>query len=441
MHRRLSEGIRVYWISCSGSIGATKEEHRVHWQSNWPADAAAISVDYDVERQYGVATMTLSLPSAIVVDVETTGFGKHDRVVEIAAVTLASGTWEIEDEFDTLINPERDVGPVGVHGISASMVELAPVFGDVIGSVARRMHGRVLVAHNLPFDRRMLCGEFYRHGVDLLPGEGLCTLRATRKKLPQACKDLGIVLDQQHRALADARATAELAKRIWHDNRMPSAVAAHVGETSAPSDLHTIRRGLTDKGISEMHRIVSLAHYPNYDERICCYLDALDWILDDAVINSQERRSLEHLAKDLGISHEEQQQAHQTYLDSILKAALRDGVVTKAESKLVTKIAKQLGLPHAKILPVPEQPIVATVRSGMRICFTGTAMVDGAHIDRDALVQLAQARGLVPVNRVTKQGCDMLVAADPSSASRKAKAARKYGIPVMSIKQFFDNHG
>ena len=61
----------------------------------------------------------------VVIDCETTGLGSHDRIVEIAALTLDPRTWELTDEYDTLINPERDVGPVGIHGITASMVQTA----------------------------------------------------------------------------------------------------------------------------------------------------------------------------------------------------------------------------------------------------------------------------------------------------------------------------
>ena len=51
------------------------------------------------------------------VDVETTGFGRQDRIVEIAIVCLdADGL--VVDEFSTLINPQRDVGAVEVHGMN-----------------------------------------------------------------------------------------------------------------------------------------------------------------------------------------------------------------------------------------------------------------------------------------------------------------------------------
>lgn len=55
---------------------------------------------------------------------------------------------------------------------------------------------------------------------------------------------------------------------------------------------------------------------------------------------------------------------------------------------------------------------------------------------RDDLRVLARKAGLVPVQGVTKKGCDVLVAADLASASGKARAARHYGKPVVSVADF-----
>jgi len=118
----------------------------------------------------------------IVVDCETTGFGKSDRVVEIAAITLDPDTLQVVDEYDTLVNPERDTGHVGIHGVTASMVEAAPVFREIAAALARRLGGAILVAHNLAFDQRMLAQEYGRLGSTFSPGQGICTLRATSEK-------------------------------------------------------------------------------------------------------------------------------------------------------------------------------------------------------------------------------------------------------------------
>jgi DNA polymerase III epsilon subunit-like protein len=62
-----------------------------------------------------------------VVDLETTGLfpQQHDRIVEIAIVTV-SDAGHIEQEWSTLVNPQRDVGPTHIHGITAREVLDAP---------------------------------------------------------------------------------------------------------------------------------------------------------------------------------------------------------------------------------------------------------------------------------------------------------------------------
>ena len=42
---------------------------------------------------------------------------------------------------------------------------------------------------------------------------------------------------------------------------------------------------------------------------------------------------------------------------------------------------------------------------------------------------------------MTKMNCDLLVAADASSSSGKARKARDYGIPVLSVAEFVEQLG
>ena len=97
-------------------------------------------------------------------DVETTGFNKNDRIVEIALVTFKNG--ELLEEWSTLLNPQRDVGKSNIHGITASMVSTAPLFEEVVNDIFRIINGRVLVAHQFSFDARMLAQELNRLDVD-----------------------------------------------------------------------------------------------------------------------------------------------------------------------------------------------------------------------------------------------------------------------------------
>ncbi|MGM1064617.1 exonuclease domain-containing protein, partial [Saccharothrix sp. Mg75] len=147
-----------------------------------------------------------------VVDVETTGFAarRADRVVEVAVVRVDDGG-RITDEWCTLVNPGRDLGPQHVHRISAADVWHAPSFAEVAGALAERLAGRVVVAHNLAFDARFLAAEFARAGVDV-EVDGLCTMRLAggRRSLAACCAAAGIEPGTAHSALDDARATALL---------------------------------------------------------------------------------------------------------------------------------------------------------------------------------------------------------------------------------------
>ena len=374
----------------------------------------------------------------MVVDVETTGFGRFDRVVEIAIITLEPETWETQDEYDTLINPQRDVGPTGVHGVTAGMVELAPVFAEILGPVTRRLRKAMLIGHNLSFDTRMLRHEFERQGVPIDFGEGLCTLGATRAKLDQACKANGIRLTSAHRALADARATAQLARKLgfrgWHDSVRPVQVEA----IPSGGHSHTHRRDLADAGASPMHRVVSRSQYPHGEEGITQYLDALDWVLDDGVIDRTEAAAMNELAREWGISPGRQHEAHGLYLKCMVEAAERDGFVSKAEHEILIRIANQLQV-DTDTVPEPDTRHGAIEPfPGMRICFTGQAVVGGQPRRRPDLEALARENGWVPVRYVTKKNCDVLVAADPSTMSGKAKKARVYGKPVLSVAEFLN---
>ena len=377
----------------------------------------------------GKAVMSSDLSKYVVVDVETTGFGRNDRIVEIAAVTLDPSTWESVDEFDTLINPERDVGPVGVHGINAGMVEAAPTFSEIVPAIAARLQGAVLVAHNLVFDTRMLRQEFDRRGVTVDLGYGFCTYEMTGMKLFAACGAFDIPLSQQHRALADARATAELARRLRPNGRTIQTKAASIGAVPPAVRHHTLRRGLADAGISPMHRIVSCADLPKRSSAVQQYLDMLDWALDDGVIDPQERSQMSELASDLGISERARQNAHRAYLDCIIRAAERDGVISQAENDLIVQIAVQLGVGDASIPEVTPVASIENVAKGSRVCFTGTP-------NKARLEALARQAGFVPVKTVSKKGCDVLVAADASTSSGKARNARKWDIPIVPVHEF-----
>jgi DNA polymerase-3 subunit epsilon len=373
-----------------------------------------------------------------VIDCETTGFGKHDRMLEIAVVVLDGRTLETIDEFDTLINPMRDVGRSDIHGIKPGMLAAAPAFEEVVAGLARRIDGSVLVGHNLRFDAEFLARECERAGAIFEAGAGICTYQVTGAKLAAAADHFGISIEGHHRALVDARATAELLRRVFEE---VDATPACMPAANRPEAVRTLRReAVGAPSTTPLARLLSRACYPSSLDACIRYFDMLDFILADGAVSTDEQRALDGQIAELGLSRTQVDAMHLAYYRSILRAVERDGHVSDAEHALLVSIAGALSIPSAEIPGVTQ--VVAPrggdeLTAGMRVCFTGAAIgSDGSPIERDELERLAAANGLQPVSSVTKKSCDLLVAADPESASGKAQKARQYGVPVISIGEF-----
>lgn len=373
-----------------------------------------------------------------VIDVETTGLYSTDRVVEIAVVTLdRNGT--IVDEFDCLTNPLRDPGPTWLHGLTPSILRDAPVFEDIALHLAALLDGAVVAAHNLRFDRRLLDYEFNRVEIDIDWGDGLDTLRAVDGcKLGAACADYGIEFHGAHRALNDARATAQLLLRV-----------AHVFGTCRPATASPlsgdIPRVITREGFTavdiERPYVSQLASSLHSPADVAPYVTLLDHAVADLKLDADERRELALLADDLGLTERGRVRAHKDFLTGLIDSALDDGVVTDNEFDQLCRAAALLEVDDAVVCartnPYRIMTVPLELQAGLRVCFTGSAQwPNGEPIDRGELEDLARQHNLEPVGSVTKVNCDLLVAADSASMSGKAKNAQKFGIPVASAARF-----
>lgn len=151
-----------------------------------------------------------------VVDVETTGLARDDRIVS-AAVYRLDARGEVEDHWYTLVNPERDPGPVWIHGLTSDVLEGAPLFPEIAAEFAERLDGRVLVAHNAIFDWSMIAREYARAGRTAPTRQRLCTIALSKElalplpnhKLESLAAHFGVVQQRAHHALDDARVLAE----------------------------------------------------------------------------------------------------------------------------------------------------------------------------------------------------------------------------------------
>jgi DNA polymerase-3 subunit epsilon len=165
----------------------------------------------------------LSAPIAtaefMVVDTETNGLAGHDcELTEVGAVLVGGG--ELHDRWSSLCRTGAPLrrGIQRLTGITQAMVEGAPSLEDVLPSMADLMRGRVLVAHNAPFDRRVLRQAFGRIGLPWPDPPVMCTAAMARSMLPlQRRRGLGVLADAlgievetAHRALADAETCARV---------------------------------------------------------------------------------------------------------------------------------------------------------------------------------------------------------------------------------------
>jgi DNA polymerase-3 subunit epsilon len=388
---------------------------------------------------------------------ETTGLfpQKHDRILEIGIVSV-SEDGDVLDEWSTLINPGRDVGPTNVHGITARDVLEAPTFREVAGHVIGSLNGRTLVAHNARFDTHFLDYEFERAGLGTrAPTPSLCTmelsssyLRGTSRKLKDCCTAASVLHVDEHTAIGDARAVAGLLRFYlsqsgrpvpWgHTNRLTRRHWWPAFDTSTDQVPARTRVGAARRPDEWLERISSQLPR-NPEPRVEAYLDVLETAMLDGYLSLHEEEALIQVAVDLGLHRDQIAAVHATFLDAMAIAAWEDGVVTDAELTDLNNVARMLGLPQGLVRIALDRAEKFAGRSaggggfrlqlGDQVVFTGELSVP-----RSQLEDLVQQAGL-KCGGITKK-TKVVVAADPDSQSGKAAKARSYGVPVITEAAF-----
>lgn len=396
----------------------------------------------------------MSAAGFAIIDFETTGLfpGGQDRVVEVAVVH-ADELGRVTGEWDTLVNPGRDLGPQRIHHIQAADAMDAPTFAQIASRLVSLLEGRVLVAHNASFDTRFLLAELARLGyVPASPLVELCTMKLARDILPgsgrslaDCCDAYDIAIGDAHRASADTLATARLlecyirsapgwdgwehqldlaSRTIWLPLDLPRTEWMPRPDATGAPQLHFLQR-IT----------VKLPEYVGPDE---CndYLALLDRALLDRQLSVHESRGLVELAENLGISRTTVEGLHREYFAAVAAVAWADGVLTADETTDLEAVGSLLAIPpavvhDAMIAPlVPAAvPVLANVfelLAGDVVVLTGEMSRPRSDWDREL-----NFHGFGTGNAVTKK-VKLVAAADPDTLSGKARKARDYGIPVVA---------
>jgi DNA polymerase III epsilon subunit family exonuclease len=166
----------------------------------------------------------------VVVDVETTGtHPEMADLVEVAAVRVRGA--KVTDRWSTFVNPGRPIFGNQMHGITDADVNGAPSPAEAARAALDFVGDATIVGHSVGFDIGFLEAAL-GDGTRIEKGRYLDTLTLARDGYPdlpsytlgELSKFFGVPLQQAHRALPDAEATAELLVTIG--NELPARLDA-----------------------------------------------------------------------------------------------------------------------------------------------------------------------------------------------------------------------
>jgi DNA polymerase-3 subunit epsilon len=308
-----------------------------------------------------------------VVAVATTGFSpaNGDRIVEIA-VARVDAAGRVSDEFSTLVNPGRDVGPVFVHGISNSEVRDAPPFADIAGELLDRLDGAVVVLHDGAFVERFLDAEFALAGVHLPLTPALCsqwlarrTLRTADHTLRTLSRHAGRTVLDTASALGAVRTVAALLPQMLSVYGQPPRYLCglrpmpELDIAAAASSRPVEVRENTD---GWMASLLARRRQPTADtidgQR---YVDTVTEALADGRLLGGEAQTLARLGASAGLGAPPVEALHERLLENLRAAALTDAILTTGQLRQLRTAAGALGLPtyFDELRPTSPQDLIA----------------------------------------------------------------------------------
>lgn len=379
-----------------------------------------------------------------VVKLDTTGYDplRGDRVCEVAVVRMW-GDGRVEDEFATVVNPQRHIGNSEYHGIDDALAASAPTFPEIAGELVPRLSNAVVATHHLPHVEGFLRAEFRQAGISVGPFPALCTLFEFRRHIDLSRYRQDTVFQEVTGSWpAWEQSSLEKARNLGHMLQILATEApqplAWVGPHPVPQPAlprtgriaprpGSLRRGEEGwlanlaAGLPDMRP--SLSPEPRAAAE---YRAVLVDALADGRIVGEEAHRLARLATQAGFTRSTVRGVHEQVLAEARARAEADGVVTSAELRELNKAADQLGARHlvGDLLEVAEKEKARRngPLKGWRIVPAGESAAVRAVVDS------AAERGATVGVNVTKTV--RLVVADPSEEHPKAAKAREAGIRV-----------
>ena len=221
----------------------------------------------------------------VVFDIETTGFGPvNDKIIEIGAIKVVNGVLT-DEKFSTFVNPDIPI-PFKIEqltGITDEMVLDYPLIDVILPQFLDFCKDSVLVAHNASFDVGFISKKAEQLGIStdftVIDTVGMARSllpNLNKFKLNLVAKELGISLENHHRAVDDAGATAEIFVKFITMLQEKEIVTlkqlSEFGQFSKetikklPSH-HAVILAKNDVGRVNLYKLISLSHIDYYQRR------------------------------------------------------------------------------------------------------------------------------------------------------------------------------
>ena len=220
----------------------------------------------------------------VVFDIETTGFSSvQDRIIEIGAVKVEHG--EITDSYSTFVNPGIPIPfeITNLTGITDEMVMESPNIDLVLPKFLEFVGDAALVAHNAGFDVGFIEQNCKNLGIarrftylDTVALARVLLPTLAKYKLNIVAKALNISLENHHRAVDDAGATAEIFVKfveMLKERDITTLAAVNAFGATNPDAIkkmptyHAIILAKNDVGRVNLYRLISMSHITYFARR------------------------------------------------------------------------------------------------------------------------------------------------------------------------------
>jgi DNA polymerase-3 subunit epsilon len=172
------------------------------------------------------------------VDLEMTGLGEGDRVIEVCIERVLGD--ELVGKLETLVRPDdARFGNAHIHGIAPGDLASAPLFASIADRVEELLSGAVFVAHAARYDIAFLRSEMGRLGRTFDVPFAVDTLALSRRAFGFKSHALGALAEELHVDRGKAH-------RAGDDVRVLRAVFVRLVEILRPTsarDLFEVRVG------------------------------------------------------------------------------------------------------------------------------------------------------------------------------------------------------